>query len=47
MPENAVEHQMQIVPDSLLLFLLVADKDVPGIVIQPLAVGGKGRGRGG
>ena len=33
MPENAVHHQMEIVPDGLLLFLLVAQKDVAGVVV--------------
>ena len=47
MPENAVEHQMEIIPDGLLLFLLVPEQDVPGVVIQPLAVGGEGQGCGG
>ena len=47
MPEHAVEHQMQIVPDGLLLFLLVPEQDVPGVVVQVLPVGGEGQGCGG
>ena len=46
-PEDAMHHQVEIVPDRLFLLLLVAQKDVPGIVIQPLSVGGAGARRGG
>ena len=47
MLEHAVENQMQIVPDGLLLFLLVPEQNVPGGVIQVLPVGGEGQGCGG